>query len=67
MSNKTIKRLFLVVLLLLVCGILISYRQANSTSNSECSGSEKCEQKKAQTDLILLESLTKRLLSATEN
>jgi hypothetical protein len=45
----------------------ISYAHTkSSSSNQECNG-EKCEQKKAQTDLILLESLSKYLLSAAGN
>jgi len=67
MRTKVIKRLFIIFLTTLVCAVLISYKQAKSSSSQECTGNEKCEQTKAQTDLILLESLSKHLLSATDN
>ncbi|MBS1948335.1 MAG: hypothetical protein JST47_11260 [Bacteroidetes bacterium] len=44
----------------------ISYTHKKTARSQEC-GSEKCEQKKAQTDFIILESLSKYLLPATEN
>jgi hypothetical protein len=67
MKRKALIRLFILMLVAASCVVLISYKQAKSTCNQECTNGEKCDQKKAQTDFILLESLSKHLLSATEN
>ena len=67
MSRKALIRLFTFMFAALACLAVFSYTHATSSSSQECTGGEKCEQKKAQTDLILLESLAKHLLSATDN
>jgi len=67
MNRKTLSRFFILMLVAASCVVFISYKQAKPAANKECTDGEKCDQKKAQTDLILLESLTKHLLSATDN
>jgi hypothetical protein len=67
MNKKIFTRLLLLILIASSCVILVSYKQAKATANQECTGGEKCEQKKGQTDLILLESISKHLLSAADN
>jgi hypothetical protein len=67
MNRKIFTRLFLLILSAFSCVILVSYKQAKATANQECTSGEKCEQIKAQTDLILLESISKHLLSASDN
>ncbi len=49
------------------CLAFISYSHKKAAASQECTTPEKCEPNKAQTDFILLESITKHLLSATEN
>jgi len=49
------------------CLAFISYSHKKATASQECTNGEKCEQNKTQTDFILLESISKHLLSATEN
>ena len=67
MNKKTLARLFMLTFVALSCAVLISYKQAKASADQECTNGEKCEQKKAQTDFILLESITKHLLSITGN
>jgi hypothetical protein len=67
MKRKTFTRLLILMLVATSCLIFISYKQAKSSANQECTNGEKCDQKKAQTDLILLESISKHLLSAIDN
>jgi len=67
MNRKTLPRIFILMLVAASCVIFISYKQAKPSTTKECTDGEKCDQKKTQTDLILLESLTKHLLSATDN
>lgn len=67
MKKKAIIGSFIFMLIASGCVLIISYKQAKTTANQECTSGEKCEQKKAQTDLILLESISKRLLSAADN
>lgn len=63
MKHKTYIRLFLLILVVCISFILFAYSRHNTTesqSNNECG---KCVQKKAQTEFILWESLTRNLLS----
>jgi len=66
MRSKTYIRLFFLVLVVAASLILFSYSrkkaEPNSERSSECGGS-KCD-KKAQSEFILWESLTRNLLSA---
>ncbi|HVM86612.1 MAG TPA: hypothetical protein VMT76_00390 [Puia sp.] len=66
MKNKFLIRFFGLSLAAGVGLAFISYHHKASASSQECT-TEKCEQKKAQTDFIILESLSKHLLSSTEN
>ncbi len=67
MSRNTIKKFTLITLGILLCVVLISYKKARSFTSQDATDSEKCEQKRTQTDFILLESITKHLLSSTDN
>ncbi len=66
MKKKFAIRFFAVLLAASAGLAFISYTHKQPAVAQECSG-EKCEQKKAQTDFILLESLAKHLLSLTDN
>jgi len=67
MRSKTYIRLFFLVLVTAASLILFSYSRKKaspeSERSSECSGSKPCE-KKAQTEFILWESISRNLLSA---
>jgi hypothetical protein len=66
MKSKLLIRFFALLLAAFAGLAFISYAHKKPSANQECTG-DKCEQKKAQTDFILLESLAKHLLSATDN
>lgn len=64
MKYRTYIRLFLVILVASISLILFSYAHSNNADTpkkEDCGG--KCEQKKAQTEFILWESLSRTLLS----
>jgi len=67
MRSKTYIRLSLLVLVTAASLILFSYSrkktEPDSERSSECSGSKPCE-KKAQSEFILWESISRNLLSA---
>jgi len=66
MNKKTYIRLFLVLLTASVSLMLISYAHkdaSGSNENADCNDS-KCEPKKAQTEFIIWESISRNLLSA---
>jgi hypothetical protein len=67
MNRKILIKLCALILIVLTCVVIVSYKQTKATDNQECTSGEKCDQKKAQTDLILLESISKHLLSTTDN
>jgi hypothetical protein len=67
MNRKTLQRIFILMLVAASFVVFISYKQAKPSIVKECAEGEKCDQKKTQADLILLESLTKHLLSSTDN
>ena len=64
MKVKTYIRVFLFILVASISIVLFSYSRKNVSGSQcipDCSG--KCEQKKAQTEFILWESLSRNLLS----
>ena len=67
MRSKTYIRLFFLVVVTAASLILFSYSQKKASTgsepSSECSGSKPCE-KKAQSEFILWESISRNLLSA---
>jgi cell division protein FtsL len=67
MRSKTYIRLFLLVLVTAASLVLFSYSRKKVSSenerSSECGGNKSCE-KRAQSEFILWESLTRNLLSA---
>jgi hypothetical protein len=67
MKKKAIIGYFISMLIACGCMLLFSYKQSKAAANQECTSGEKCEQQKTQADLILLESISKHLLSATDN
>jgi len=66
MNKKYIIRFFALLLVASAGLAFISYEHKKPSASQECC-SEKCQQNKAQTDFILLESLSRHLLSATDN
>jgi hypothetical protein len=66
MKSKLLLKCFVFIVVASAGLAFMSYNHKKTTPSQDCSG-EKCEQKKAQTDFIILESLSKHLLSAAEN
>jgi len=68
MKTKTYIRLFFLTLIVAISFLFFSYSHRTSADmndkSSDC-GSGKCEQKKAQTEFIIWESLSRNLLSAS--
>jgi len=67
MKSKFFIRFFILMLAASACLAFISYSHKKAVASQECTTKEKCEQSRPQTDFILLESISKHLLSATEN
>jgi hypothetical protein len=68
MKSKTYLRIFFLVLAASISFLLFSYSHkdaANANKNEDCGNCGKCGKKKAQTEFILWESLSRNFLSAS--
>ncbi|HWK02385.1 MAG TPA: hypothetical protein VNS58_02055 [Puia sp.] len=65
MRSKTFLRLFFLVLVASVSCLLFSYSHKNSADAEKSDDCGKCSKKKAQTEFILWESLSRNFLSAS--
>ncbi|HZE83781.1 MAG TPA: hypothetical protein VE035_05690 [Puia sp.] len=65
MKSRTYIRLFFLILVTITSFLLFSYSRSAPSTCDENSDRGKCPQKKAQTDFIIWESLSRNLLSAS--
>ena len=65
MRSKTFLRLFFLVLVASVSFLLFSYSHKSPTDTEKSDDCGKCNKKKAQTEFILWESLSRNFLSAS--
>ena len=67
MRNGKLGKLFPLAILVLGFLAVVSYKQVKESYNQDCINDEKCCQKKVQTDFILLETISKHLISMINN
>ncbi|MBS1666849.1 MAG: hypothetical protein JST58_05670 [Bacteroidetes bacterium] len=66
MHKNSVIRLFVLLIVASFAVLLVSHKQAKSNAEQDCINSGKCE-KKAQSDFIFLEPISRHLLPTSDD